>query len=108
MSLHDRLKDDLKSAIRNQDQIRVRTLRSLISSIDNAGAVPVEPGPYEVKVGLDHDVERNTVVEDQMRSLVLAEKDEFLRAASEYRGLGLDAEAEGLEAQAEIAAGYLS
>lgn len=107
MSLHDRLKDDLKSAMRNRDQVRVKTLRSLISAIDNAGAVAVEPGPYEVKVGLDHDVERSKVTEDQMRTLVLAERGELLRAAGEYRDLGLHLEAEGLEAQAEIAEGYL-
>lgn len=93
--------------MRNRDPARVKTIRSLISSIDNAGAVPVEPGPYEVKVGLDHDVERSIVTEDHMRSLVVAERDELLRAAGEYRGLGLNTEAEGLEAQAEIAAGYL-
>jgi len=107
LSLLDRLKEDLRSAMRNGDQVRVKTIRTLISSIDNAGAVPMEPGPYEVKVGLDHDVERSIVTEDRMRSLVIAERDEYLRAAAEYRGLGLDSEAAGLETQAEIAAGYL-
>lgn len=93
--------------MRDRDEARVNTIRSLISSIDNAGAVPVETGPYEVKVGLDHDVERSIVTEDQMRSLVLAERNELLRAADEYRDLGLDPKADELEGRAAIVTGYL-
>ena len=68
----------------------------------------MEPGPYEVRVGLDHDVERVIVSERQMRFLVGAERDEYLRAAHEYRSLGLDSEADALQMRAEIAGGYLS
>lgn len=107
MSLLDQLRDDLKSAMKARDQTRVDTIRTLISSIENAAAVPVEPGPYEVKIGLDHDVDRLTVTEDQMHGLVLAERDELLGAAREYRDHGLETEARDLEKQAQIAAGYV-
>ena len=108
MSLVDRLKHDLKAAMKGRDQVRVKTIRSLISSIDNAGAVAVEPGPYRLEVGLDNDVQRAEVSEQRMRELVIAERDELTRAATEYRGLGLDAEAAELDLRAEITEGYLA
>ena len=107
MSLVDDLKSDLKTAMKSRDQLRVKTIRSLISAIDNATAIPIEPGPYEVKTGLNHDVERASVSPEQMQELVVAERDDLLRSASEYRQLGLDPEADDLETRAAIAAGYV-
>jgi uncharacterized protein YqeY len=37
-----KLSDDLKNAMKEKDEIAIRTIRSLISEIDNAGAVIVE------------------------------------------------------------------
>jgi len=47
-AMSDRLRADLKTAMRERRQDEVRVLRSLIGAIDNAQAVPVAPGhqPY--------------------------------------------------------------
>lgn len=108
MSLLNRLKEDLKTAMKGRDQLRVKTFRSLIAAIENAGAVPVEPGPYEMKVGLGHDVPRQTVTDEMARRLIRDERDEYLTTATEYRGLGLDAEAAEFETRAGIVGRYLT
>ena len=40
--MKEKLSKDLKNAMRERDEIAIKTIRSLISEIDNAGAVVVE------------------------------------------------------------------
>ena len=108
MSLLDQLKDDLKTAMKSRNQFEIKTIRSLIASIENAGAVPAGTGPYEIKIGLNHDVPRKTVTDDLARELIVGERDEYLTSATNYRELGLDSEADELDQRAAIANRYLT
>lgn len=108
MSLQQRLKADLTSAMRNRDDLRVRTIRALLGVIDNAGAVEVCHDKYEVKTGLGHDVDRRELTARQMRRLVEVERDDLATAAREYEGLGETDMAEELSKRAAIADEYLS
>ena len=76
--------------MRQQDRVRVSTIRSLISAIDNAGAVPAERQgyDYEPKIGLGHDVDRRTVTDDDITLIIALERDELVAARDNYRKLG--------------------
>lgn len=107
LSTKDRLKTDLTAAMKARDTVRVKTVRSLLSTIDNAGAIPVDPGPYEPKVGLSQDVPRREVSEGEIADRLRAERDDLLRAADEMRLHGQVERAGELESRAGIVAEYL-
>ena len=90
-----------------RDTVRVNTLRALLSTIDNAGAVPFESGPYEQKRGLSHDVPRREVTEQEVADRLHAEQGDLLQAAEEMRRYGQTERASELELRAAIVAGYL-
>lgn len=90
-----------------RDQLAVSTLRSLLGAIDNAGAVTLESGPYEVKLGLGHDVARRELTESQIASIIEAERDDLVAASERYRLLGEDGRADELARQAAIAEEYV-
>lgn len=90
-----------------RDAVRVKTLRALLSTIDNAGAVRVEPGPYEPRLGLSHDVPRREVTEDEIVDEVRSERDDLLQAAEEMRRHGQVERAAELEVRASIVDEYL-
>lgn len=102
-----RLATDLTAAMKARDTIRVKTLRALLSTIDNAGAVPVETGPYEPKLGLSHDVPRREVNEGEIVDKIRAERKDLIQAADEMRRHGQAGRAAELEDRAEIVAEYL-
>lgn len=107
LSIPERLKTDLIVAMRDRDSLRVRTIRSLISAVDNAGAVPVDSDRYEPKIGLGHDVPRRQVTDEEIREMLGHERDDLLQAASEYRTHGQNERAGELEIRAGIVSGYL-
>jgi hypothetical protein len=90
-----------------RDQLAVSTLRSLLGAIDNAGAVALESGPYEVKRGLGHDVARRELTESQIALIIEAERDDLIAASDQYRLLGQDGRADELARQAAIAGEYV-
>lgn len=106
MNLHARLKEDLTAAMRRRDRAEIEVLRNLISAIDNAGAVQAVHEPLP-KLGLDFDVPRRELSIEEVRDIIVAERDELLDAARVYRDLGRLEEAEILESQAETAARFL-
>lgn len=109
MSATDRLKADLVTAMRERDRVRASTIRSLISAIDNAGAVEVEKQGfgYGPKIGLGHDVDRRQVTEDDVARIIVVERDDLVAARDEYRELGQTELAEEFERRVQIAEGYL-
>lgn len=107
MSIRERLRADLPSAMRDGDQLRVLTIRALLATIDNAGAVEVTDTGYEVRVGLGHDVERRHVGNDEMRYLIAVEHEDLVDAARQYESLGEQEKAAQFAHRAEIAAAYL-
>lgn len=108
MSLQSRLKTDLTAAMKQRDDLRVRTIRALLGLIDNAGAVEVEHDKYEMKTGLGHDVDRIEVTSREMKKLIKAERVDLAAAAREYYALGETAMAEELSKRAAIADEYLA
>ena len=110
MTITERLKSDLVTAMRERDQVRVSTIRSLISAIDNAGAVPVagQGYDYDPKIGLGHDIDRLHLTTDDVERIIAAERDELVMARDEYRGLGKADLAAEFDRRVEISASYLS
>lgn len=107
MSLPDRLRSDMVAAMKAGDRVRVSTLRSLIGAIENAGAIEVEAGPYEMKTGLGHDVPRREVTDDEIRRIISDEREDLIAAQAELSGKGQTERMEELATRAAIVAGYL-
>lgn len=107
MTIDERLKNDLVNAMKSRDQLRVKTIRSLIAVIDNAGAIRVDSKGYDLKLGLGHDVTRRAVPADEIQNRFRGERDELLGAASEFRDLGQDERAFDLEKRADIVMEYI-
>lgn len=111
------LSDGLKAALKNRDRVAIAALRSALSAIDNAEAVPVEdragPGAVSEHVagaaaGLGAaEAERRVLGEADVRSIVEGEVRERSTAAAEYERLGRDDVAEKLRAEAEVLNRYL-
>lgn len=107
MNLHNRLKTDLKAAMKARDKLRVQTIRGLIGTIDNAGAVQAESERYEPKVGLGHDVDRLEITDESAREMLVSEREDLLQAAAEFRQHDAADRATELETRAEIVAEYV-
>jgi hypothetical protein len=117
--LHGRLREDLSTAIRGRDGRTVRVLRSVLSAIANAEALPdVEQPPTSSRSaggiagavdGLGAaDVARQLLTEDDVVAIVKAERDERLAAADDLAGLGAPEAADDLRAEAALIERYLT
>jgi uncharacterized protein YqeY len=109
VSVTDDLKADLIAAMRHRDKVRVSTIRSLISAIDNAGAIEVErPGfDYEPKLGLGHDLDRRPVTRADIVAIIARERQELLAARDQYLRLGQNDCAHEFDQRLQIADEYL-
>jgi hypothetical protein len=114
-----RVRDALLTARKNRDAVRTAALRSALSAIDNAGAVPtatlgsatpvdiypdaLSSGPIAgAVVGLGAaEVARRELSDAQIRTLVQAEIDERLAAAKEIEGSHIE-RADTLRAEATV------
>lgn len=86
-----RLRDDLGAALRQRDLPKVKVLRSVLSSIANAEAVPVADSGREIGdgpiagavAGLGAaETERRVLTDDDVRAIIAAERDELLDTAA--------------------------
>jgi uncharacterized protein len=95
--LRPRLRRQLKAAVRNRDRIAVSALRDGIAALDNAEAV--EPGQDVPTQGSEHvaggevglgaaEVERRILDPESQRSIVRAEIEARLAAATTYEQHG--------------------
>jgi uncharacterized protein len=111
------LRDDLKAALKARDRVAVTALRSALSAIDNAEAVPADH-LLDSTAGNEHvagaaiglgaaEAERRHLTEADLRSIVENEVRERSVAAEEYERLGRDDQAERLRAEAEVLSRYL-
>jgi len=106
MSLRERIKSDLPTAMRARETIEVATLRSVLAAIDNAGAVP--PGPaWPPVVGRSADVPRRPLSDADVRKLIHAEADERRTAIPEYERLGKSSDAKRLREELSVLSRYL-
>jgi uncharacterized protein YqeY len=107
-----RLQLALREALRARDTIAVSALRTVLSAIDNASAVPVEStpaaatgGPHFVGAvsGLGAaEAERHTLTEPEVEQIVRTEVAERQAAAHSYDQAGHPDQAERLRREASV------
>jgi uncharacterized protein len=103
--LYQRLQSDLRLAMVARDGARVSVLRTAISSVDNTGAVAVEPTAYQV--GFSEDVPRRYLDDEAIRELLAEEIEERQRAIDLYTRLDQAGHAEALRDEVAILTSYL-
>ncbi|WP_377322501.1 hypothetical protein ACFJIY_23945 [Pimelobacter simplex] len=101
--LADRLRADLTTALRARDRTRASVLRTVLGAIANAEAVPVPQAAPPLAEGViagavvglgAAEAPRRELREDDVRAIVVAERDDLL--------------AHGMTAEAALLAEYLS
>lgn len=107
MSIRHRLEQDLVDAMRERSGIEVKTIRVLLSAIENAAAVAA-PADATPRVGLGHDVPRIQLTTEEVLRVIGEERDELAEAAATYRRRGQDTHAEELERRVSIVDRYLT
>lgn len=109
--MKDRLREDLRSAMKNRRSDEARVIRALVAAIDNAEAPPVDarqapPLGHSFQSGAA-EVDRLALSSAQVRSILEAEILERERAAAELERLDQVDRAERLRAEALIAKRYV-
>ncbi|WP_353952054.1 hypothetical protein V6K52_01035 [Knoellia sp. S7-12] len=104
------MRTSLKEAMRGRDKLAVSALRSALSAIDNAEAVPAEPTTTRdespiagavIGVGATEAARRELSLDD-VRALMRGEVDERREAAVEIEGAGHPDRAEDLRREADV------
>jgi hypothetical protein len=116
--LHERLRQDLKDALRARDRVAVRVLRTALSAIANAEAQPDLDGtPTSLRsegpiagaaagVGAS-DVARRTLDDREIRSILAKERVECLTTAKELEARGAQGQVDQLRADAAMLDHYI-
>lgn len=88
--LEERLKADLRRAIRDRDRAAVAALRTAVAAIDNAGSVGLPEDGRAPVIGKAADVPRRELTEEEVVGILRREVDELLAgiAAAERHGSG--------------------
>ena len=106
-ALKDRLRADLKTAMREGNQAEIAVIRTLIAAIDNAEAVPIEG--FEERLRLREsvgEVRRGELDAASLEAVLAAETHSRLAAAEDYERHGRAEDAARLRREAELIAGY--
>lgn len=106
VSLRQRLSADLLLAMKVKDAIAISALRSLLSALDNASAVPASTVAAPV-FGRNGDVPRRDLADTECQSIVSAEVSARSVAAEEYARLGRDDVAARLRAEQAVVERYV-
>jgi uncharacterized protein YqeY len=101
--LRTRLAAQLRAAMKARDQITVATLRSVLSALDNAGAI-AETAAHVPMIGLSSDVPRTELTTQDIDRVLAAETREREVAAADYERRGLGEGAARLRAEIAIIA----
>jgi len=109
-ALKERLRTDLKAAMQARATDEVRTLRTLIAALDNAEAVPSEPGPYAFRALGDPSGEVARLVLDgaTVGTVLETEIATRLAAAADYAAHGRAEDAERLHGEVALIRRYLA
>lgn len=116
--VRQRLRDDLKRAIKAQDQLAVRALRTALGAIDNAEAVGTASERISIMQS-EHvagaaagaysaDVPRRELSEAEVALIVRQQVEDRRRAAAQYEQLGRAEESDRLAREAELLDSYLT
>jgi len=110
LSMKERIRTDLRSAMRVRSSLIVRTLRSLLTAIDNAQVVPVGDAHVRYKVRPFGDgsaeVPRIPLTEDEIRIIVENELSLRYAAADELERCGKSQEASETREEAAVIGRY--
>lgn len=109
-AIRQRLRDDMRAAMKEGRRDAVRVLRALMSAIDQAEAPAAASGPV-----VQHDfaartaeIARLDLDGDAVRAAIGREVAERERAAAEFERLGMADKAAEMMREAELAARYLA
>ena len=103
--LRTTVETDLRLAMKRRDSAAVTVLRIVLAAMANAEAV--DPDAEQVRAGLLGDVARRELTEDDLRRIIAVERDDARHSAAELRRHGATAEADDLEAKADLLDRYL-
>lgn len=104
--LRERLKAGLAQAMKSRQMDAVSTLRSILSEIDNAEAVPMDAS-IKPTVGLSKDVPRKILSEEQVHDILENQFNEIQASLVEYQRIEKHTEAAQLQAELDVLASYL-
>jgi uncharacterized protein YqeY len=115
VSLRQRLRDGLPSAIKARDRLAVAALRSTLAAIDNAEAVHRAPTAHE-RMGIEQiptgvgatEVDRRVLTPAQVAHIVRAEVAEREAAARDYDLAGRPERARQLRGEARVLLAHLA
>ena len=99
--VRDRLRTSLKAALKARDEVATAALRSALSAIANAEAVPPPASKLRLGVG-SGEAPRRELSEAEVKAILRAEIEEKQSAAGVYERLGEVEEARTLRAQVEF------
>lgn len=106
MDLRQVLQAELIMAMKNQDRSTMTVLRSVLSAIANAEAVPAPEGPVEAMLG-SAEVSRKELTPQQIKMIVIDEVDSRRDSVGYFETAGRHEEAENLKSEAAILERYL-
>lgn len=107
LPVRDRMKIELKRAMKARAAHTVTMLRSLLSAVDNAEAVDAPDGPVPV-TGHTPDVPRRRLSEAEILAILQREADDHRAALAEYERLGRAEEAARLRAELAVVESLLT
>jgi uncharacterized protein YqeY len=106
MLVMERLKADLREAMKAREHLRVSTLRTMISALDNATAVEVDTS-FVPLMGRTPDVPRRELSEAEQLAILHMEANDRHSALKRYEQLGKMAEVARLRAELDVFAAYV-
>jgi hypothetical protein len=104
-SLRLRVAGDLKAALKSRDAAEISALRSLLSALDNAGAVATTGRNVPI-YGRSGDVPRRALSAGEVEGLVAGEIAEREASIADYERGGYPEAADRLRAEARVLARY--
>jgi uncharacterized protein YqeY len=105
-SLRENLKSGLVQAMKARQTQAISTLRSILSEIDNAEAVPMDAS-IKPTVGFSNDVPRKILSEEQMQNILEHQYHEIQASLAEYKRLEKHDEAAQLQVELDVLTPYL-
>ena len=106
-ALKERLRADLKVAMRERDPTEVGVLRTLIAAIDNAEAVPTEALEEQIRLRQPvGEMARREFDREALDAVLAAETQSRFAAAEDYQRHGRAEDAARLRVEANLIARY--
>ena len=100
------MQHDLKAAMSARDRATVAVLRTTLAALSNAEAVSAD-GSRPRLGAFANEVDRRTLDDDDIRAVIVREREELAASADDYQSLGQRAEAAGLRQQVGVLDRYL-